>query len=1405
MPENTSDKNHKTRLASFSRLYTFDKLLSKNELAESWLAINIKTNRKCFLKLPAKDCSLNRETIRNVLINSFRLQKPIRTAKIITPTGIHIIKGDPVIEYPLLDSSMWSAMDEKQFWRYYPESLLQISLIVDYLHLLDLVHCDLKLSNFRINASHGQPRIVLVDLDFLTISGSSPNAKILGTPKHIAPEILKNETISLRSDNYSIGILLESCLGYYRKLINILPDNTLRIENLERFAKELTSKNLSQRPGTLIGALNRNDILPDIEYESAKKALFSMQLLTIFLNHRAELRGEGLNRLESHFGNNKISGFPNELLEDFEHSYHADSQNAFKAFKILVNGVKLDRYVDYWQVTCNDSLIFKVYRILSKSDKKLRFFSRDGALSSGQLADVINNAFRYKEKGSFLRAYLSLKLALKEIDKKPVKSDKLQLKNTLLGLAELAKLLNKSEESINYQIRVLELLESGSDDYFNTLKDMVIHFIYKQDMKRAVYFIETGISISNEDRYLSWHLDFMRFKAWVLATKAEYDEAQRILNSVIKLADSHDITDVLIKSYNDLGVHAWRQGRPGEAREFYETAYKVSKEHGLLPEAIPTVSNLSLLYFESANYKKSLQLAKTAANAAKSPLYIPVLPRLFIIISQDYTRLGEYNKARFWLQRYITSASTNRDNAFYIQYYTNEGWQGMLRGELGLAEDYLHKTLEIPSIKGLGKIHGKVYQHLAEIALYRGDVEACERNIEEASRIFNDIQDKASGEEIELIRKLCSLYYVKNIRYQDLIGQLDSLLKNNCLYYAGICLFHFLISADRPLTKGEYERIDHLCKTISKSHAPLFRALILLIEFKPENVQQNDESIRVLKAVYRILESSGHLFPAIITCEKIACQYSQVGKVKLAAKFLDQALTLSERLGNKRLINSFRERIGLTFSDRERLENRLDIIHQISDILKNIGNYSFALDSIVKFAVDETGAERGALLLYSKDSGELRVKSFIDCDQESIKDITALSRSIPLKAAKDPSPLIIKDAQKDSRTKKSQSVFIHNIRSVICIPIRSEDTVHGVLYLDHHTIPALFDNSDLVFASSLGNFMATMLAAVQRYRTVSVSSSQLSRDLSQLGIGQTIITNNKSTIDILEKIPEIARTNASVLILGESGTGKEIICQMIHQLSHRADKPLVKMNCAAIASTLIESELFGISKGVATGVEEREGKFEAADMGILFLDEIADMPLEIQAKILRVLEYQQFERVGSNRTVSTDIRFIFATNKDIAKLIKSGKFREDLYYRINTITIEIPPLRERTEDILLLLDHFIKVFAPDESAAPRFSQEAINGLLSYSWPGNVRELKNLVEKYCILHQGKLIRIIDLPNSMISNIRNNVIGEKKAEAIERARIKGLLSSHAWNQSRVAKIIGMPLSTFRRRLKNLGIKR
>jgi len=250
---------------------------------------------------------------------------------------------------------------------------------------------------------------------------------------------------------------------------------------------------------------------------------------------------------------------------------------------------------------------------------------------------------------------------------------------------------------------------------------------------------------------------------------------------------------------------------------------------------------------------------------------------------------------------------------------------------------------------------------------------------------------------------------------------------------------------------------------------------------------------------------------------------------------------------------------------------------------------------------------------------------------------------------------------------------------------------------------------------------------------------------------------------------------------------------------------MIKVNCAAIAGTLIESELFGVGKNVATGVDEREGKFEAADGGTLFLDEIGDMPLEIQAKVLHVLEYQRFEKVGSNRTIVTDARFIYATNKDLKSLVKEGKFREDLFYRINTILINIPPLRDRKDDIPSLLKHFLSAFTPEKAKRPIFSSSAMEALIVYPWPGNVRELRNIAERYSISHRGRHVDLIDLPIEFQANRGKNSSDKSAAENIEKARIRQLLEAHNWNRSKVARIQEMPLTTLRRKIQKYRIIR
>lgn len=248
-----------------------------------------------------------------------------------------------------------------------------------------------------------------------------------------------------------------------------------------------------------------------------------------------------------------------------------------------------------------------------------------------------------------------------------------------------------------------------------------------------------------------------------------------------------------------------------------------------------------------------------------------------------------------------------------------------------------------------------------------------------------------------------------------------------------------------------------------------------------------------------------------------------------------------------------------------------------------------------------------------------------------------------------------------------------------------------------------------------------------------------------------IIGNSTATLKLIDKIKQIAPTNATVLLLGESGVGKEIFASAIHSLSNRSNKIFVKVHCGALPETLLESELFGHEKGAFTGaVSKRKGRFERADGGTIFLDEIGDISPQVQIKLLRVLQEKEFERVGGEETISTDIRIIAATNKNLAEAVKKGEFREDLYYRLSVIELNIPPLRERKEDILILAQTFLEDLAEKyQKPAKSFSEQVKEKFLEYSWPGNIRELQNAVETAVVLSNTEEISLESLPNKFMN--------------------------------------------------------
>jgi DNA-binding NtrC family response regulator len=336
-----------------------------------------------------------------------------------------------------------------------------------------------------------------------------------------------------------------------------------------------------------------------------------------------------------------------------------------------------------------------------------------------------------------------------------------------------------------------------------------------------------------------------------------------------------------------------------------------------------------------------------------------------------------------------------------------------------------------------------------------------------------------------------------------------------------------------------------------------------------------------------------------------------------------------------------------------------------------------------------------------------------------------------------------------------------------------------------------------------------VLKRVLRSRQAEAENRQLREQLDAKFGMENIIGNSPQMQSVFDTVRQVAVSRATVLIQGESGTGKELVAKAIHQLSSRNHAAFVPVHCAALSSTLLESELFGHEKGAFTGAaERRKGRFEMADGGSLFLDEIGEIDSSVQVKILRALEERRFERVGGQETVEVDTRLIAATNRDLRKMVADGDFREDLYYRLYVVAITLPPLRERTGDIPMLLKHFLDEFNEENGRAIEgFSPEALDLLTGYRWPGNVRELRNIVEQTVVLARSKRIGVRDLP----AHIRETgsaagsvAIGACTLEELEKQAIAQALKTAGGNRTRAAEQLGISRRTLHRKIAEYGFE-
>jgi Nif-specific regulatory protein len=405
------------------------------------------------------------------------------------------------------------------------------------------------------------------------------------------------------------------------------------------------------------------------------------------------------------------------------------------------------------------------------------------------------------------------------------------------------------------------------------------------------------------------------------------------------------------------------------------------------------------------------------------------------------------------------------------------------------------------------------------------------------------------------------------------------------------------------------------------------------------------------------------------------------------------------------------------------------------------------LTQIVESATRLCEGEASSLLLVDQKNNELYFEVALGIKGADVKKYTVkMGEGIAGWVVQHNKSIVVNDVESDKRHLQSIAKQIgYPSKTIMAAPMRIKDKCIGVIELINKKSGKNFTQDDLEWLEIFANQAALTIRNARSYEKAQ-DTIQLLQDQLKIDHGyHTFIAKSPAVLSIVELIDRIAQTDSSVFILGESGVGKELFAEQIHSRSSRSQQPFVRVNCAALPEGLLESELFGHVRGAFTdAIQTRRGRFEMADGGTIFLDEIGDLPLPLQAKLLRVIQQRTFEKVGSDVSVTVDVRILAATNRDIEALVEQGEFRKDLYYRLNVLPLYIPPLRQRPEDIPELANFFFtQTCKKNKKQFKGFSDDAMESMLAYSWPGNVRELENCVERACIIGNSEWIRREDL--------------------------------------------------------------
>jgi DNA-binding NtrC family response regulator/tetratricopeptide (TPR) repeat protein len=862
--------------------------------------------------------------------------------------------------------------------------------------------------------------------------------------------------------------------------------------------------------------------------------------------------------------------------------------------------------------------------------------------------------------------------------------------------------------------------------------------------------------------------------AYARFMQGELADAVEIANQGLAMGREHDIGRVQASAFNVLGVIRWQKGEHKRAIEQYDECLRISRECNYEGGVGTALGNLALAYRSQGKYEKALVsfeelLPSQEKLAFQYPVTRGAIATTYINIAQCCEELGDWERALEYDYRGIALAEQLDQKTTIAEGRMSLGSLFWKRGRNEEALRLFKSALDVATEIEHKDLAAEILGRMAEVHLAAGDFLAARNCLDLCRTKANELEDK--NETALVHRRSAELWrdYPDLAKAREEIGK--ALVLNAELGHRieqGVSL---RVKAEIMSASGETDPAKQA-----------FEQAIALLSARETGEPEDGDARPSLSGYSYSLAQAYFAFARFL-----AGQADNAA----AADNVSQAAMLFRKLGVLQLAEDANRFLLLLRSRTGTAEDTwLAILQTLSGLADSSSPLSEMALSCLKLLTEGFGFQRGAFVLYGRQHytvGKVPMQALLAAPRNRELSLTPEAVRIPVFLR----GRHIGVAYLDARD-----------RDVALPPLPFWQTVQDLLMLASERLRRRLQSSDAEPAAE-GS-------------TIRVPEPDATGQSTRFG---AIIAASPAMNRLLDMVEKVAPTRASVLICGESGTGKELVARALHSLSPRQDQPLVIINCAALPETLLEAELFGIEKGVATGVQARAGKLEQADGGTVFLDEIGDMSLLLQTKLLRALQERSFERVGGSKTITVDIRFVAATNRDLEKAVKAGEFREDLYHRLNVISLELPPLRERPEEIPLLVEHFVRTYS-EEFMRPvhALTSSAMDFLLRYSWPGNVRELRNVIERAVILAKEGVIAAEDLPPALhpapaaarrphatkLKQAKREA-REETAGSVEKESIRKALEEHDWQIPVVMAALGVSRSHLYRLMHKYGLKR